>query len=81
MGFQPSCVAMTAMPDLFQRPQSERLALAITLSGSLDEQARDGPLPLDSALCAVLDRRWQAHLNNPASAVAWDEAYSQLGIG
>ena len=48
---------MTPMSDLLQLPQSERLALAIALWDSLDEEARDGALPLDSDLCVELDRR------------------------
>jgi putative addiction module component (TIGR02574 family) len=72
---------MTPISELLQLPQSERLALAIALWDSLDDEARDGALPLDSALCAELDRRWTAHLSNPGAAVAWDEVRSQLGIG
>jgi hypothetical protein len=45
---------MIAMSDLLQLPQNERLALAIALRDSLDEEAREGALPLDSALCAAL---------------------------
>ena len=81
MGFRPSLVTMTPMSELLQLPQGERLALAIALWDSLDDEARDGALPLDSALCAELDRRWQAHLDNPGGAVPWDEVRSQLGIG
>ncbi|MBM5802011.1 MAG: addiction module protein [Cyanobacteria bacterium K_DeepCast_35m_m2_023] len=79
--FQPFLVAMTPMSDLLQLPQNERLALAITLWDSLDDETREGALPLDSALCAELDRRWTAHLANPAAAVPWDEVRSQLGCG
>jgi putative addiction module component (TIGR02574 family) len=46
------------MSDILRLPQSERLALAIALWDSLDDEARDGALPLDSALCPELDRRW-----------------------
>jgi hypothetical protein len=42
------------MSDLLQLPQNERLALAIALWDSLDDQARDGALPVDPALCAEL---------------------------
>ena len=56
---------MTAMPDLLQLPQNERLALAIALWYSLDQEAREVPLTFDSALCAELDRRWTAHLADP----------------
>ena len=74
-------VAMAPMSDLLQLPLSERLALAIALWDSLDDQARDGALSLDTALCAELDRRWATHLDNPEAAVPWDEVRSQLGIG
>jgi hypothetical protein len=54
LDFKPFLVAMIAMSDLLQLPQNERLALAIALRDSLDEEAREGALPLDSALCAAL---------------------------
>jgi putative addiction module component (TIGR02574 family) len=69
------------MSDFLQLPQSERLALAIALWDSLDDEARDGVLPLDPDLFAVLDRRWTAHLSNPDAALGWDEVRCQLGIG
>ncbi len=72
---------MTPMSALLQLPQSERLALAIALWDSLDDQARDGALPVDPALFAELDRRWETHLVNPEAAVPWDEVRSQLGLG
>ena len=74
-------VAMTPMSDLLQLPPSERLALAIALWDSLDDQAREGSLLPDHAFCAELDRRWASHLDNPEAAVPWDEVRSQLGIG
>ena len=74
-------VVMAPMSDLLQLPPSERLALAIALWDSLDDQAREGALPVDPALCAELDRRWATHLANPEAAVPWDEVRSQLGIG
>lgn len=72
---------MTPMSDLLQLPQSERLALAIALWDSLDDEARDGALPLDPNFCAELDRRWMVDLSNPDAALGWDEVRSQLGIG
>jgi hypothetical protein len=54
MEFLPGGVAMTPMSDLLQLPQRERLALAIALWDSLDDQARDGALSVDPALCAEL---------------------------
>lgn len=74
-------VAMAPMSDLLQLPQNERLALAIALWDSLDDQSRDGVLPVDRALCAEPDRCWATHRDNPEAAVRWDEVRSQLGIG
>jgi putative addiction module component (TIGR02574 family) len=82
LNFLPLVMVMTPMTDLLQLPQNDRLALAIDMwDDGLDNQARDGALPLDPALCAELDRRWKAHLNNPGDALAWDEVRSQLGLG
>ena len=72
---------MAPMSDLLQLPPSERLALEIALWDSLDNQARDGALPVNPALCAELDRRWANHRDDPEAAVPWDEVRSQLGIG
>jgi hypothetical protein len=47
-------MAFAPMSDLLQLPQSERLALAIALWDSLDDQARDGALSVDPPLCAEL---------------------------
>ena len=47
----------------------------------MTNQARDGALSVDPALCAELDRRWASHLDNPDAALAWDEVRSQLGLG
>jgi putative addiction module component (TIGR02574 family) len=69
------------MSDLLLLPPSERLALAIALWDSLDDQSRDGALPVDPALCAELDQRWASHLDNPEAAVPWDEVRSQFGTG
>ncbi len=72
---------MMPMSDLLQLPQNEWLALAIALWDSLDDQSRDGALPVDPAFCAELDRRWATHVANPEAAVPWDDVRSQLGIG
>ncbi len=74
-------MAFAPMSDLLQLPQSERLALAIALWDSLEDQDRDGALSLDPALCAELDRRLASHLEKPDAALAWDEVRSQLGLG
>jgi putative addiction module component (TIGR02574 family) len=74
-------MAFTPMSDLLQLPQNERLALAIALWDSLDDQAREGALSVDPALCAELDRRWASHRDNPEATVPLDEVRSQLGLG
>jgi putative addiction module component (TIGR02574 family) len=74
-------MAFAPKSDLLQLPQSERLALAIALWDSLEDQDREGALSVDPALCAELDRRWASHRNNPEAAVPWDEVRSQLGLG
>jgi putative addiction module component (TIGR02574 family) len=81
MSISLGVVVMAPMSDLLQLPPSERLALAIALWDSLDDQTRDGALSPDPALCAELDRRWASHLDNPEAAVPWDAVRSQLGIG
>jgi putative addiction module component (TIGR02574 family) len=69
------------MSDLLQLPQNERLALAIALWDSLDDQAREGALSVDPDVCAELDQRWASHLANPDAALAWDQVRRQLDIG
>jgi len=74
-------MAATPIAELLQLPRGERLALAMALWDSLDEEGRNEALPLDSALRAELDQRWAAHLQNPAAAVPWEQVRSQLDLG
>ena len=74
-------VAATPIAELLQLPRGERLALAMALWDSLDEDGRSEALPLDADLCAELDRRWAAHLQDPTAAVPWEQVQSQLGLG
>jgi len=53
----------------------------MALWDSLDEDGRSEALPLDADLCAELDRRWAAHLQDPTAAVPWEQVQSQLGLG
>ena len=73
-------MALAPMSDLLQLPQNERLALAIALWDSLDDQAREGALSVDADVCSELDQRWASHLANPDAALAWDEVRSQLDV-
>jgi putative addiction module component (TIGR02574 family) len=74
-------VAATPIADLLQLPRDERLALAMTLWDSLDDEGRSEALPVDPDLCTELDRRWAAHQQNPSAALPWDEVQHQLGLG
>ena len=47
---------------------------------SLDEEGLSEVLPVDVELCAELDRRWAAHLQNPAAAMPWAQVRDQLGL-
>jgi len=59
----------------------DRVALAMALWDSLDEEGRSDALPLDVGLCAELDRRWAAHLQDPTAAISWEQICGQLGLG
>ncbi len=50
--FRSSAMAATPIADLLQLPRGERLALAMALWDSLDEEGRSEALPLDADLCA-----------------------------
>jgi putative addiction module component (TIGR02574 family) len=43
---------------------------------SLDNEGHSDVLPLDASLSEQLDRRWAAHLQNPADVVPWDKVRS-----
>ena len=74
-------MAATPIAELLQLPRGERLALAMALWDSLDEDGRSEALPLDADLCAELDRRLAAYLQDPTAAIPWEQVQSQLGLG
>ena len=71
-------MAATPIADLLQLPMGERVALAMALWDSLDDEGRSDALPVDADLCKELDRRWDAHLQNPTAAVPWDQVRALL---
>ena len=73
-------MATTPIADLLRLPMGERLALAMALWDSLDEEGRSEALPVDADLCIEFDRRWAAHLKNPAAAISWEQVCSSLGL-
>jgi len=74
-------MAATPLADLLQLPMGERVALAMTLWDSLDDEGRSDAMPLDWDLCKELDRRWAVHLQNPDAVIPWLRVRSQLGLG
>lgn len=78
--FRAIAMAATPIAELLQLPRGERLALAMALWDSLDEEGRDAAMPLAPDLCEELDSRWATHQHNPAAAVPWEQVRSQLGL-
>ena len=68
----------TSVSVLLKLPASERAALAMALWDSLTDAERDAELVLTPEQEMELDRRWTAHLENPASAIPWTEVRRQL---
>ena len=71
-------MATTPIADLLQLPVGERVALAMALWDSLDDEGRSDALPVDVDLCNELDRRWAAHLQNPEGAMPWEQVCGLL---
>jgi len=67
-----------ALSELLKLPSETRAELAMALWESLSTTERDAALSLSPAQAAELDRRWTEHLNNPASAIAWEDVLRQL---
>lgn len=66
---------------LLKLPAADRAELAMTLWNSLTDAERETELALTTTQEADLDRRWEAHLENPDSAVPWSEARRRLRNG
>lgn len=71
-------MAATSLSALLNLPPSERADLAIALWESLSGEQRDVALPLDPDQAAELDRRWAAHVADPASAIPWEDVRKKL---
>lgn len=68
----------TSVSVLLRLPASERAELALALWDSLTDVEREGTLTLTPEQEVELDRRWAEHLEDPASAVPWDEVHQKL---
>ncbi len=71
----------SALSQLLKLPADERAELAMALWESLTDEERNAELALDPEQRAELDRRWAEHLENPGSAIPWDEVQRKLRDG
>ncbi len=73
-------MAVQPLRDLLDLPPEQRLELAMALWDSLSGEQLEASLPLDPALSAELDRRWELHQQNPEQAIPWGEVQQRLGL-
>lgn len=63
---------------LLDLPASERAELAMALWNSLTDAERESETVLTPEQETELDRRWEAHLRNPDTAIPWNEVRLRL---
>lgn len=66
------------LSQLLRLPAADRAELAMALWESLSAAEHDESLALTDEQVAELDRRWNEHLADPASAVPWSEVRRKL---
>ena len=71
-------MASLPLSELLKLPAETRAELALALWSSLTDGERDAQLALTSDQQAELDRRWAEHIQNPASAIPWEEIRRKL---
>ncbi len=71
-------MGVNPLTELLRLPADDRAELAIALWESLTDAARDGAFGLTDEQRRELDRRWEEHQRNPASAVPWSEVRRTL---
>ena len=67
-----------SLSELLKLPSGERAELAMALWESLSAPEREAQLDLSAEQAAELDRRWAEHVENPGSAIPWDEVRRKL---
>ena len=67
-----------SLSELLKLPAGERAELAMALWESLSEAQREAGLEMTADVAAELDRRWEAHVRHPESAVPWSEVRRTL---
>ena len=73
-----SAMGANPLTDLLKLPADDRAEIAMALWESLNEAERDSAFDLTDGQRAELDRRWEEHLRNPASAVSWSQVRRKL---
>lgn len=71
-------MASMSLSELLKLPPDERAELAMVLWESLSDAERAAELALTPEQEAELDRRWAEHLEDPDSAIPWDEVRATL---
>jgi len=71
----------TQLSELLKLPAGTRVELAMALWESLSDADRESHVALTDEQMAELDRRWAEHLENPESAIPWDEVRRRLMSG
>ena len=66
------------LSELLKLPADARADLAMALWGSLSDAEREAEMTLTPEQLAELDRRWAEHLEDPASAIPWDEVRRRM---
>ncbi len=71
-------MAATPLSELLNLPPEARADLAMALWESLSDEQREAGVSLGPDEAAELDRRWAAHVANPASAIPWEDVRRKL---
>jgi putative addiction module component (TIGR02574 family) len=67
-----------SLSELLKLPAGERAELAMALWESLSDAEREAELALKPGEAAELNRRWDAHVQDPESAIPWSEVRRTL---
>ena len=66
------------LSELLTLPADARADLAIALWESLSDPEREAEMVLTPEQFAELERRWAEHIEDPASAIPWDEVRRRM---
>ena len=69
------------LAELLKLPASERIEIAMALWESLTDAEREAELALTPEQEAELDRRLAEHIEDPNSAIRWEEVRRKLAGG